>query len=205
VSGRPPAISALVLAGGAARRMGGSKCGLDVGGRSLLARSLDAARAASDDVLLLPGRRALPVPADAASAWRIVPDLPGGRGPLAGLGAGLRAARHAWCLALACDQPFVSPALVLRLRAEAGPGVDAVALATGDGLQPFPALYARRLLPRIEARLRAGRRSLRGLLDDVVVRTLPAAVAAEADPGLRSLRNVNTPDDLALARAECPR
>jgi molybdopterin-guanine dinucleotide biosynthesis protein A len=195
----------MVLAGGAARRLGGSKCELDVGGRSLLARSLDVARAASDDVLLLPGRRVLAVPADARRPWRSVPDLPGGQGPLAGLGAGLRAARRAWCLALACDLPFVSPALVERLRAEAAPGVDAVVLEADGGLQPFPALYARRLLPRIEARLRAGRRSLRGLLDDAVVRVLPAALAAEADPGLRSLRNVNTPADLALARAECPR
>jgi molybdopterin-guanine dinucleotide biosynthesis protein A len=211
VSGRPPSISALVLAGGAARRLGGSKCELDVGGRALLARSLGAALAASDDVLLLPGSRQLSFGSDVFpgagpdARLRCVPDLPDGEGPLAALGAGLEAARHGWCLALACDLPFVSAALIERLRAEALPGWDAVAVATDEGLQPFPALYGTHLAPTIRARLRAGRRSLRGLLDAIAVRTLQAADLAALDPGLRSFVNVNTPADLAQARAEALR
>jgi molybdopterin-guanine dinucleotide biosynthesis protein A len=200
VNGPPAAISAVVLAGGEARRLGGSKCELDVGGRALLQRSLEAARAVSDDVLLLPGRRELP--AGLAGGARCVPDLPGGAGPLAALCAGLAAARHPWCLALACDLPFVTPALIERLLAEVAPGVDAVVVATADGSQPFPGLYGRHLAPLVAERLRADRRSVRGLLDAVRVRTLIPADLAPFDPDLRSLRNVNTPAELALARAE---
>ncbi|MHC5212871.1 MAG: molybdenum cofactor guanylyltransferase, partial [Planctomycetota bacterium] len=85
------------------------------------------------------------------------------------------------------------------------PGVDAVAIETDDGLQPFPALYGAHLASVVAARLGQGRRSLRGLLDAISVRTVPAAELAAVDPDLRSLRNVNTPADLALARAEAHR
>jgi molybdopterin-guanine dinucleotide biosynthesis protein A len=227
VSPAYPALSALVLAGGAARRMGGSKAGERVGGRTLLERSLALAADVADETLLLGGLRALDFDAPSQDlrgrglhgprvhAVRHVPDWPapedspdsapeerGPQGPLAALGAGLQAARHDWCLLLACDMPFVTPRAIEALRAAAAaPGAragaapfDAVLFAAPGGFQPFPGLFHRRALPRVRACLQAGERSLQSLIAALDVRLLDGA------PDARVLHNVNTPSDLRAAR-----
>ena len=192
-----PALSALVLAGGEARRLGGAKRHLQVGGRSLLARSLDAAGEVADEVLLMPGERPLPVPPSA----RCIADRPGSPGPLGALAAGLEAARHDWCLLLPCDMPFVDPAVVRRLLAVASrDDADAVVVRSEHGREPFHALYHRRALPTVLRRLEAGERSLKGLLDELTVHELSRAALVASDPAARFLCNVNTPEDLARAR-----
>lgn len=78
------AYDAIVLAGGAARRLGGAdKPGVRVGGRSLLDRVLAACRAAGTTVVV-----AAPRPTARPVEWARE-DPPGG-GPLAALDAGLR-------------------------------------------------------------------------------------------------------------------
>ena len=203
------AVTALVLAGGAATRMGGSKAERRIGGASLLERSLQLADAVADEVLLLPGARVFP---EAAGGRRCVADwsVPmaiGPLGPLAALGAGLQAARHAWCLLLPCDMPGLDADVVLRLiecatRTER----DLVALRTPDGWQPFPALYRSALAGRVRHELDAGRRSLTGLIESSATLAIEADALRDLDPELRCLHNVNTPADLAAAElAECAR
>jgi molybdopterin-guanine dinucleotide biosynthesis protein A len=183
------------LAGGAARRLGGAKRHLQVGGRSLLSRSLDAAAEVADEVLLMPGTR--PLPASVASGVRCLADQSGEQGPLGALVAGLGAARHDWCLLLPCDMPFVDPAVVRCLADVASRDeVDAVLVASDHGREPFGALYHRRALPVATRYLAEGGRSLQGLLDLLAVHELASAAFAS-----RYLFNVNTPDDLAEARA----
>jgi molybdopterin-guanine dinucleotide biosynthesis protein A len=196
----PAAFTALVLAGGAASRLGGAKESLQVGGRGLLQRSLDVARQAAAEVLLLPGARG--VPEALVAGVRLVPDAPGAPGPLGALVAGLRAARHDWCLLLPCDMPFLhaAGALALWQRAQRS-GAAAVVIRTDDGLQPFFAFYHRRVLDAVPGPGTRGDLSLHGLLaavpcDEVPVRELP-----EAGPML--FLNVNTPADLARAQAAC--
>jgi molybdopterin-guanine dinucleotide biosynthesis protein A len=192
-----PALTALVLAGGEARRLGGAKRHLQVGGRSLLARSLDAAGEVAEEVLLLPGARPLPLPQTA----RCIPDRPGAPGPLGALAAGLDAARHDWCLLLPCDMPFIDPAVVRRLLAIAARGdADAVVVCSEHGREPFHALYHRGALPTVLCRLDDGERSLKGLLDELTVHEVTRDAFVANDPGARFLCNVNTPEDLARAR-----
>jgi len=200
VTGARAPLSVVVLAGGRARRLGGRKADLVVGGRSLLGRVLDAARSLSDDVLLLPGDRDVL----ATDGVRVVPEGVAGRGPLAALGAGLAAARHEWSLLLPCDAPqpsaAVARALLRRARSSLRP---AVVVRDGDGrLQPFHGLYHRLLAPEVDAHLSAGGRSLLGFLDAWGPEVVPAAELTALDAGRRFLIDVNTPADLARARAE---
>jgi molybdopterin-guanine dinucleotide biosynthesis protein A len=188
-----------VLAGGEARRLGGAKRHLEVGGRSLLARSLDAAVEVADEVLLLPGTR--PLPAPPPHTVRCIADRPDSAGPLGALAAGLAAARHEWCLLLPCDMPFVDPAVVRRLLAVASAdAVDAVVVRSEHGREPFHALYHRRALPVVLSRLAEGERSLKSLLDELSVHEVPRDDFVASDPGARFLCNVNTPADLVRAR-----
>ena len=216
-------FSALVLAGGAASRLGGSKAGRDVAGRPMLLRVLATARDFGAEVILLPGRRDLSAElrqGDALAAARSgseatprqVADWPGVEGPLAAVGAGLEAARHPWCALLPCDLPFASAAVLRDLAAEPGrppvhagaPAPLAVVLENAHGLQPFHSLVARDALPSLRAALARGEHSLRGWLAGLPVRRVRAERYACFDPELSFLLNVNTPADLVLARRRIP-
>ena len=190
------ALTALVLAGGRARRLGGHKADRQLAGRALLDRVLDMAQSVSDDVVLLPADRD-DIPTDRARCVRDWSDV---GGPLAGLGAGLTAARHPWCLMLPCDLPFSSRAAVRRLQRLARQTTSrAVIVTTEDGWQPFHGLYHVDLLPDLRRHVADGGRSLRGFLDGVKPLAVPAADLRDLDPDLFFLFDVNTPQDLARA------
>ena len=195
-------VTALVLAGGAASRMGGSKADRRLGGSTLLGRCLSLADAVADEVLLLPGTRALSVE---AAGRRVVADWAQGHGlgPLAALGAGLEAARHPWCLLLPCDMPWLRADVARRLIDRAAAArQDIVAVRTDAGWEPFFALYRSTLAERVRDELGAGRRSLSGLIERSAALAVAPDELADLDPGLRSLRSLNTLEELAAAARE---
>ncbi|MET9294463.1 DUF6457 domain-containing protein [Streptomyces sp. NPDC003077] len=110
---------ALVLAGGAAKRLGGAdKPALPVGGRPLLDRVLAACPDAATTVVVGPPR---PTVREVVHARE---DPPGG-GPLAALGAGLRHTSAPVVLVLSADLPFLTRGTVRSLLAAVVPGPDA--------------------------------------------------------------------------------
>ncbi|MCB9899343.1 MAG: molybdenum cofactor guanylyltransferase [Planctomycetes bacterium] len=187
--------SVLVLAGGRAARLGGRKAERDVGGVRLLDRVLAVARTLSDDVILLAGERALPAP-----GVRRVADWPGVGGPLGGLGAGLEAARHAWCVLLPCDLPQASSDVVGALLARRRAGCRAVIVRDASGWQPFHALYSRTLLPDLRSAVADGERSLvRWLARLDGIASVDASELRALDPELNFLEDIDTRDDLERA------
>ena len=120
-----------------------------------------------------------------------MPDLYPGAGPLAGLHAGLSAARCDLLLAVAGDMPFVNPALVAYLVALM-PGFDVVIPElphprTGEPVkEPLHALYRRSCLTAVAARLAAGERQMIGFLPDVRVRVVAPDEIRHFDPDFRS-------------------
>ena len=187
-------VVGLVLAGGRATRMGGEeKTLLDVGGRPILARVLGALRA---EVALLaisangePGRFAsfgVPVLPDQA-AHRA-------RGPLAGLLAGLDWAAGLGAAAL-LTAPGDTPFLPGGLRAALWPAPSYAASGERDhhlvGLWPVVCRAALRAKLDVAGRLAVWRFGAEIGMRRVAIPTGPF------DPFL----NVNTPEDLAMARA----
>lgn len=105
-----PVYDAIVLAGGAGRRLGGvDKAALDIGGRSLLDRALRTVSAAQHVVVVGP-QRALP------SGVICTQERPPGGGPVAALEAGLAYVTAPLAAVLACDMPFVTRASMRELR-----------------------------------------------------------------------------------------
>jgi len=104
-------FDAIVLAGGAARRLGGAdKPGLLVGGSTLLDRVLDAVAGAATTVVAGP-RRATGRPV----TW--VREDPPGAGPVAGIAAAIGLVRADATLVLATDLPGIGPAVPVLLSA----------------------------------------------------------------------------------------
>ncbi len=133
-----------------------------------------------------------------------------GRGPLQGLSAGLAAiAPHARAAFVSStDAPFLHPALVRRLAALRGDDYDVVVPRAGGHYHPLSAIYSCAVLPAIDALLAEDRLRLFSLFERVRTLVVDEALLLEGeelaavDPGLRSLRNVNTPEELAAARVE---
>ncbi|MEU8679833.1 NTP transferase domain-containing protein [Streptomyces sp. NPDC048611] len=197
---------AIVLAGGAARRLGGAdKPALSVGGRPLLDRVLAACPDAATTVVVGPVRPALRA---------VVPALedPPGGGPLAALDAGLRHTSAPTVLVLSADLPFLTADTVRSLLAAAtetagaaGPDGD---LTPRDGAvlrdasgrdQPLVAAYRAGPLRRELARLRAAHGGLAGL----PLRALLAELVLErvVDPGAMASFDCDTWEDISAARA----
>jgi molybdopterin-guanine dinucleotide biosynthesis protein A len=196
-SGRHGDLTAAILAGGLARRFGGrDKARLLVGGRPILDRLVEAVAPIVSGVMLVtndPARYAdidLPVVGDEVE----------GAGPLGGLVTALRASATRRVLALACDLPYVESGFLAYLAARA-PDADLVVPRTADGLHPLCAIYARGLLPVLEARLASGRRALVDLAADVRTVEVGPDEVARFDALGRLLTNVNTPDDYEAALA----
>ena len=181
--------SLVILAGGLSRRMGHDKATLPVG-RATLIEHLARRLARVVDETIIAGGSVVP-PVEGA---RIVHDPRPGLGPLAGMLAGLTAAKERYVWVVGCDLPDVEPALGGLLRSLTGE-YEAVVPRPDQEPEGVCALYLRALAPRIETLLASGERSIKSLLDASTVRYVASGELRAVDPELRSFRNINTPTD----------
>jgi len=184
--------SLVILAGGLSRRMGRDKAALPAGDGTLiehLARRL-APVVAETIVAGGSGGRTLP-------GVTVVEDRYPGMGPLAGMHAGLLAARSRLVWVVACDLPDADPALASLLCGLAGDD-DAVVPRIDTEPQSVCAVYQRALAARIDTLLQAGERRVSRLLAESKVRYVTAEELRVVDPELRSFCNLNTPADYQL-------
>jgi len=188
-------VTAVILAGGKATRMGGAdKRQLVVDGQTIFERQVAVLAPRVAEIVVSAGR---PV-----AGFRTVADAEPGLGPLAGIAAGLAAARTTWLLVLAGDMPHVSGALVELLMSPLGDECDAVGIRIGGRPEPLcTILRVAPWLPIVRARIATRRLKAAALLvdgseDDVRVQWIEEAEVREIDPGLHALRNVNAPEDL---------
>ena len=182
-----------LFVGGQARRMGGAAKGLLPAPDRGEPLGLRLRRHAES-----PGLRCSLVggaPAYAGLGLPMLADDPPGIGPLGGLRALLVLADPAPVLALACDLPYVSPALLRRLvvmmPAVADPPFDVVAARRQARWEPLCARYEATVLPALTAALQAGERSFQGLLRRLRVRELSLSAAEAIE-----LTDWDSPDDL---------
>ncbi len=128
--------------------------------------------------------------------WPLVCDNYPEAGPLAGLEAGLTAAQAQYNLTLACDMPFIAPALMSYLLTEAEGYAAVVPIGPEGRPEPLCAVYSRDCLPSIRQALGEGSFKMTGWLDKVAVRFVSLNELAPFDPVGHSFKNLNTPEDL---------
>jgi molybdenum cofactor guanylyltransferase len=189
-------VSAIVLAGGRSSRFGRDKLVEPIDGRPLLLHAIDAVRAVASEVLVIAAPEATPdVPSDVV----VVHDPTPFEGPLAGLAAGLRSARLPICLVVGGDSPsLVAGVLELLVNGLDDASVDAVGLDDEGRMRPLPTAIRRD--PGLAAALRLlenGQRRLRLVFDVLPTRTIPEPEWRRIDPGGATLRDIDTPEDLA--------
>jgi molybdenum cofactor guanylyltransferase len=194
-------VGGIILCGGRSSRMGRPKAWLPFGGELMLPRvvRLLSEVVAPIVVVAAPGQDVPPL----SDAVRIVRDDVEGRGPLQGLLAGLTALDGLSDAAYlsSCDVPFLQPDFVRRIIGSLGDHDVCVPHVEGYH-HPLAAVYRLRVRDAVAGLLRENRLRPVFLFDSVPTRVLGPEELCDADPGFRSLRNLNTPEDYAAALSE---
>ena len=185
--------TAIILAGGDSQRMGSDKANLLLDGQTLLQRMIATMREIFPYVIVsvrqLRAEIDLPQVCDECS----------NAGPLAGLASGLGHITTPWAFVVACDMPFMIPAVVELLARQRG-ACQAVVPVVNRYPQPLAAFYARNCLAMAQQILAGGgRHSLRALLELLEVRYVDEAQLRGADRQLSSFFDLDTPQDVANA------
>ncbi|MBN2147641.1 MAG: molybdenum cofactor guanylyltransferase [Anaerolineales bacterium] len=195
--GKASPLTLVIQSGGESRRMGQDKGLALFLGAPLIARVLGRLRPLAAEVLVttnnLQAYGFLGVPC--------LPDLIPGGGALGGLYTALSAASHEAVAVVACDMPFASPALLAeQYRLLDATPADLVIPETGEGLEPFHAVYRRETcLPQVRAALEGGLRRVDSWFAQVGVRRLGEEEIRRYDPQGLAFRNVNTLEELRQA------
>jgi molybdopterin-guanine dinucleotide biosynthesis protein A len=208
-----PRVSGIILAGGQSRRMGRDKALLAFDGAPLIARVIARVQQVCSDALIV----ANDVDTYARFGVPVIRDVYPGKGSLGGIYSGLQAARGESVLAVACDLPFLNDALLCHLislapqadviiprayaptgKAKSATRYDQLAVKE-SGLQATHAIYSRRCLEPMRARLLGADLRIINFFDEVRVRVVEPDEVAQFDPQMLSFLNVNTPEDWNFA------
>ncbi len=191
-------LGGLILCGGKSQRMGQSKAMLPFHGVTMLERVIDRVGGVADPLVVVSAADQELPPLD--PSIQQVTDRRPEQGPLEGLRAGFEQLqdRCEAAFVTSCDVPHLNPAFIQRLVELLGE--DTVAVPQDDKfLHPLSAVYRVSVLPTIVTLLESGERRPRRLFDQVPTRKVPLSVLREVDPQLRSLMNVNTPEEYEAA------
>jgi molybdenum cofactor guanylyltransferase len=187
-------ITGLILAGGRGQRMGGVDKGLQTWhGLPLVDHALARLAPQVREVMISANRNAALYAARTAHVLADASDdFPG---PLAGILAGLRAARTPWLAVVPCDSPQLPPDLVARLAqgiaAARGAVVQRDHGAAGLRLEPVCCLLSTALADDLARYLAEGGRKVEGW-----VSRHAAPVRFDGPDDAAAFANVNTPADL---------
>ena len=153
-------VTALVLAGGRGRRMGGADKGLiELQGKPIIEHILEALEPQCDHIIINANRNidryavyGHPVLADSLDDYQ---------GPLAGFATGMKHAKTKYVITLPCDAPDLPHDLVRRMMQTLNDQKAEIAVAhDGERMQPVYALIRTSLLNNLDSFLQSGDRKI---------------------------------------------
>lgn len=191
--------SCIILAGGKSIRLGRDKVLEKVGSTSLLEQVISRVDSLSKEIIIVTAEeRTFPQLAERPKI-RIVSDIIPGKGSLGGIYTGLVTSESQFNLIVAADMPFLNQPL-LRYMLEVSDGFDFILPRVNTFFEPLHAIYSRNCIEPIESLIKRGRKVIIELFDYVKVRYIEAEEIDRFDPQHLSFFNINTKDDLELAK-----
>lgn len=193
-------MNLIVLAGGRSRRMGSPKCGMELSGRPLFEYPLLALGSLYSQCIVVGNEGCM---GSCSIPCTLVQDRIADAGPLGGIYTGLVASDSWLSFVIAGDMPYASRQLAGAMETYAlRNGLDIVYPDIDGLLEPLFAIYSQRVVAIARVVLDAGRRSVRELFASTALNVgiVDRQFAMRYDRNLMSFFNVNTPDDLIMAR-----
>jgi len=194
-------MTGIILAGGENRRMGRDKAFLVLDGIPLIEHVLRTLRGIFPQTIIVTNTPS----AYASYDTVVITDAVDKRGPLTGIYSGLLYSMDVYNFVVACDMPFLNPALITYM-AGLGQNYDIIMPKVSGRVEPLHAIYSKGLLPLIETHLRRDERQIQGILNEARVRYVTDREVVRYDPGIRSFKNLNTPEEYkeaACLDSEC--
>lgn len=133
-------LSAVILAGGASRRMGRDKAWVEFEGRPLIQLAVDKVRALGVEEIFVSGRAG---PDYSALKCPVLFDLEPGFGPLGGIERALHECSAPLLMVLAVDMPLITIPFLQKMLARCDRLTGAVPKLKGE-LEPLAAVYPKR-------------------------------------------------------------
>ncbi|MEO8391465.1 MAG: molybdenum cofactor guanylyltransferase [Chloroflexota bacterium] len=187
-------VTVAILAGGRSQRMGSDKSFISFNGRPLIEHVIERVTALALPIILVANNPEPYLPLNLPLFTDIVPD----KGSLGGLYTALSHSQTDYTLCVACDMPFLSPALlqyIITLRK----GFDAV-IPQADGCsQGLHAIYHIACLSPMLRALQQDRLKISTFLSEIRVHFVEETEVRRFDPELRSFVNLNSPQELHQA------
>jgi molybdopterin-guanine dinucleotide biosynthesis protein A len=196
-----PLMNLIVLAGGRSQRMGLPKYCLSLAGIPLYEYPLRRLGTLYQRHIIVENNGLIPT--DGKPERLVVGDLVADAGPLGGIYSGLRASDAVLNMVVGADMPFVSFSLAQAMGKRACAQDLDILVPNIDGLlEPLFAIYSSRIANVAAELLASGARSVRELFRNESLRIgfIDRAYGMQYDKKLMSFFNVNTPDDLIMAR-----
>jgi molybdopterin-guanine dinucleotide biosynthesis protein A len=190
-----------VQAGGGSTRFGKDKALVELGGKSMLARTTELVASACSEAMIVAAEgkyTGAPAPL-LADRWP-------GQGPLGGIltalqSSALRGSESTWNLMVSCDMPFLTREWLEFLCQRAERGAKQVVVAeSANGLEPLCACWKTASMPGVQAAFDSGVRKVTEAMKRLPMEVLDVSVWKRFDTEGRLFWNMNTLADYEEAK-----
>jgi molybdopterin-guanine dinucleotide biosynthesis protein A len=189
--------SAIILAGGRNTRIARNKAFIQLpAGQTILQNTLDLLGEIFPEIIIVTNKKH----AYLRFGVQVVEDLIKGSGPLGGIFTGLCFSASRVSFVVACDMPFIKPALIRLLLQKSGTS-DVVIPEVNGEIEPLFALYSKDCIPVMLEHLQKQNLKIRQAVAKLRVKKVGAAEIDRLDPQHLSFFNINTREDLKRAES----
>ena len=191
-----PNIAAILLAGGASKRMGGkNKAFIKIAGKTIIDREIEVLEQLFERIIIVSNN----FEQYAFLKKPMFSDIRRGYGSLGGIFTGLKSCSKELGFVLACDMPFLNKEIISYMCCRAT-GHDITIPRIRGHLEPLHAIYSSRCIVHIENLMQRGELKISTFFEKVDVLEIDERELLKIDPCLQFCMNVNTPTDLRKAK-----
>jgi molybdenum cofactor guanylyltransferase len=192
-------ISCIALAGGKSTRLGRNKLFEIIGGKTLFDRVISRLALFESEIIVVTSKEEDIPRSSNYPGMKIVHDVFPGKGSLGGIYTGLVNSKTFYNLIVAGDMPFLNYDL-LKYFVKTAEGFDLAAFDKSNKFEPLHAVYSRNCIFPLERLIQSGNARIIELLRYIRFNNVSQEVIDRIDPSHLSFINVNTEEELAIAR-----
>lgn len=193
-------MTGIILAGGKSIRMGENKAFIEIDGIPIIARVHRILEKLFEEIIIVTNDKELFTRFNS----KVYSDLVPQRGVLGGLYTGLFFSSFPYAFCVGCDMPFLKESVIGHLMKEAKNN-DVIVPRTKDGFHPLHAIYSKNCLEPIKKTMEQGKYRIIDFYPMVKVKIIEEGEFSPFDSFRESFVNINTPEELLLAKEKTGR